>query len=457
MLSYFFNPRTVAIIGASHTPDKIGYTILDDFMKGNFKGKIYPVNPDTTPILGLKVYKSVKGIPERIDQAVIAVPASFVPKVLKECVEKQVKAVIIISAGFSETGKDGRLLEEKCKKIIEGSGTRVIGPNCIGVYDSSSDVDTLFLSEERMGRPPKGNIAFVSQSGAVGSTILDWLAEEKIGISKFISYGNAIDVNELELIEFLAEDVKTKVIAVYLEGIKSDGSKFISSMKKISRKKPIIILKAGKSEKGNKAVISHTGSLAGSAKIYSSVFRQTGIIEASNWEELFDFAIAFSTQPIPKSNKVAIITDGGGFGVLATDECERQHLQLTEPNESMKDRLRKKIPPYVILHNPIDLTGDATAERYKLVLEECLKSSEYDGVIAITLFQIPTLQENITDDIIELSKKYRKPILCCAKGGRFTEKLTKILEANGIPVYTTPESAVKAFSAMVRYSEFMSR
>jgi len=341
------------------------------------------------------------------------------------------------------------------RKTIKGSRTRVLGPNVIGIYDSSTNVDTLFLSRERMGRPKQGSISFISQSGAVGSTILDWLSEEKIGISKFISYGNAMDLNETDLIDFLGKDVKTKVIVVYLEGIKSEGKKFIETLKRVTKIKPVIILKSGKTEKGSKAVISHTGSLAGSAKIYSSVFKQTGVIEASSWEELFDFARAFS-QPAPKNNRVVIITDGGGFGVLATDECERQKLQLSEPSEKLKNSLKSKFPNYVILHNPIDLTGDATAERYRIALEECLRSSEYDGVIAIILFQVPTLEERITDILAEM-KKFNKPILCCATGGRFTRRLSEILESKGIPVYPSPERAVKAFNSLVKYSNWVKK
>ena len=390
MLEQFFSPKSVAIIGASHTPGKIGYSILENFVRGDFGGKVYPVNPDTTPIFNLAVYPSVKKIPDEVDLAVIAVKAEIVPKVLKKCVEKKVKAVVIISGGFSETGGAGGRLEEKCKKIIEKKNIRVIGPNVVGVYDSSTAVDTLFLSRERMQRPSSGSISFISQSGAVGSTILDSFAEEKIGIAKFISYGNAMDVNEVDLLEFLANDQKTKTILIYLEGIKSEGKKFISTVKKITKKKPIIVLKAGKTEKGNKAVFSHTGSLAGSSKIYSSVFKQTGMIEADSLEDIFDSVKAFS-QPLPKSNSVAIVTDGGGFGVLATDEAERQNLQLSEPSNALKKKLKKSLPSYVILENPFDLTGDATTERYQLVIEECLKSKEYSGVIAITLFQVPTL------------------------------------------------------------------
>jgi len=450
-LDYFFNPKSVAIIGASHTPGKIGYAVLANFVGSGFQRKIYPVNPDTTPILGLKVYKSVLDIPDDLDLVVIVTPAQTVPDVLKECVKKKIEAIILISAGFSEIGEEGRILENKCKRIIEGKYTRIIGPNCIGIYDAYSHVDSLFLSRERCGRPKEGNIAFISQSGAIGSTILDWLTEENVGISKFISYGNAMDIDDCDLLEYLGDDEKTKVITFYLEGIEASGKKFFDIAKKVTSKKPIIVLKGGKTEKGLKAVFSHTGSMGGSEKIYSAAFKQTEIIEAHSWEELFDFARGFSTQPLPKGNRIAIVTDGGGFGVLATDEAERQNLQLPEPSEKIKKEMAKVLPAYATTHNPIDLTGDADANRYKVVIESCLKSDEFDGVISITLFQVPTLEKEVVDYIVELQKKYKKPLLVCSAGGKYTRELSDKLIQNGVPVYSTPERAVRTMAALVRY------
>jgi len=453
-LDYFFDPKSVAIIGASHTPGKIGYAILANFIGAGFERKIYPVNPDTKPILGLKVYKSVLDIPDDLDLVVVVVPAAIVPNVLKECVKKKIEAITIISAGFSEIGEEGKKLEIKCKKIIEGVYTRILGPNCVGIYDPYTNVDTLFLSRERCGRPKEGNISFISQSGAVGSTILDWLSEQNIGISKFISYGNAMDIDDCDLLEYLGDDKDSSVITAYLEGIEASGQKFMRIAKKVTKKKPIIILKAGGTETGMKAVFSHTGSMAGSEKIYSAAFKQTGIIEADSWEELFDFARAFSTQPLPKGKRIAIITDGGGFGVLATDEADRQGILLPEPSEKLKKEMRKVTPSYASLHNPIDLTGDADANRYKVTIEACLRSNEYDGVIAITLFQVPTLEKSVVDEVIKLHKKYKKPLLACAAGGKFTEELSEKLVKGGVPVYPTPERAVKAMKALVNYKQW---
>jgi len=456
-LDYFFNPKSVAIVGASHKTGKIGYAILANFLGAGFERKIYPVNPDTMPILGLDVYKSVLNINDDLDLVVVVVPAALVPDVLKECVKKKIEAIIIISAGFSETGEEGKKLETKCKRIIEGIYTRILGPNCIGIYDPYTHVDTLFLSRERCGRPKEGNIAFISQSGAVGSTILDWLKEEDVGISKFISYGNAMDIDDCDLLEYLGDDDKTKVITFYLEGIEASGQKFMRIAKKVTKKKPIIVLKSGRTEKGLKAVLSHTGSLGGSHRIYSAAFKQTGIIEANSWEELFDFARGFSTQPLPKGNRIAIITDGGGFGVLATDEADRQGLQLPEPSEKIKKEISGVMPAYAVLHNPIDLTGDANANRYKVVIESCLKSNEFDGVIAITLFQVPTLEKEVVDEIIKLHKKYDKPLIACAAGGKFTQELSRKLNEGGIPVFSTPERSVKTMAALIKYREWLNK
>ena len=457
-LKNFFDPLSVAVIGASHDTKKLGYIILENFVRENFHGFLFPVNPDTTPILNKEVYPSVKKIPEKVDLAVVVVPAPVVLKVVRECVEKKIPNVVVISGGFSEIGGNGIVLEQRLRKIVgDAKGrTRVVGPNCIGVFDPRTKIDTMFLSRERSRRPKAGNIAFISQSGAVGSTVLDWLAQEGIGISKFISYGNGIDVDETDLLEFLAEDKDTRVISVYLEGMKAEGKDFLAAMKKASAKKPVVVLKAGKTKKGTMAAASHTGSLAGSARIYSGAFRQAGVVEAANWEELFDFVKTFATQPLPKGGRLAIITDGGGFGVLATDEAERQRVQLPEPSLALKKKLQANMPSHVAIHNPMDLTGDADMQRYWYAMEETLGSKEYDGAVVISLMQVPTLEPKIVDALAEM-KKFGKPMLVCAVGSDFTQRVVKNIENNGIPVFPTPERAVKAFAIMRDYKKSLKK
>jgi len=446
----FFEPDSVAIIGASHTPGKIGYEILKNFVKGGYEGKIYPVNPNTEPILGLKVYSSIDKISRDLDLAVIATPANTVPDILQTCVDKKVKAVIVVAGGFSETGEKGAKLESKLKDIIKGSKTRLIGPNCLGVYDPISKVDTLFNPRERMGRPTAGEIGFISQSGSVAVTILDRMAEEKMGISKFISYENATDIDETDSIEYLGKNERTKIIVLFLEGVK-DGRKFIEVARRVSVKKPIVVLKGGKGEAGTRAVASHTGALAGSAKIYSGAFKQAGLVEANKWEDLFDFTKAFF-QPLPKGRRVAIVTNGGGFGVLATDACEAVGLELPELPKNIKQKMEGIVPSHIIIGNPLDLTGDSTTEWYEAAMDECLKSNKFDGLLLITILSTPRLSEGVTDSIIKM-KKYGKPIICCTIGGLFTINLVRILEAEGIPVYPTPERAAKAIATLVNYKE----
>jgi acetyl coenzyme A synthetase (ADP forming)-like protein len=452
-LNLFFEPKSVAIIGASHTAGKVGNVIAENFNSG-FSGKVFFVNPNTEPIFGKEVFSSVKKIQEKIDLAVIAVKSTLVPQVLEECASKKIPAAIIISSGFSEIGREGAILEERLKKIISKKKIRIIGPNVVGVYDSSTKIDTIFLPKKRLSRPPQGGIAFVTQSGAVGSTIMDWIADEGIGVSKFVSYGNAVDINETDLINFFGDDEKTKVVVCYMEGLKSDGRKFVDVAKKVVSKKPVVILKAGKTEKGSKAVASHTGSIAGSAKIYSAVFKQFGITEANDWEELFDFAKGFAMQPLPKGNKLLIVTNGGGFGVLAVDEAEKQNLEIKEVPEHARKVLHEKLVSYASIHNPMDLTAEANASAYETVFGETMK--DFDGVIAIALFQVPALEENIVDVLISM-QKLGKPILCCAAGGNFTRLMSERLESHGVPVYPTPGRAVKTFATMLSYSKFLQK
>jgi acetyl coenzyme A synthetase (ADP forming)-like protein len=446
-MDMLFSPKSVAVIGASSTKGKIGHAIMENFVKGKFRGIAYPINPKVKSILGQKAYPSILNIPGPVDLAVIAIPAKFVPPALKECVQKKVKATVIVSSGFSEIGGVGIAREKLCESIIAGSGMRVLGPNCIGVLDAKTGTDTLFLSMDRLGRPKPGRISFISQSGAVGSTILDWLSAEEIGISKFIAYENGMDIDEADSIEYLDNDPETKVIALYIEGVKN-GENFIRAARRA--KKPIIVLKGGRTKFGSKAAFSHTGRLAGSSAVYSGIFRQCGIIEVDSWRELFNLAKGFAFQQRPKGKRLAIVTDGGGFGVLAADVAEREGLLLPQTSEEMKSLFRKSFPAYATLDNPIDITGDTNAERYKIAIEACLKSNRYDGVLAITLFQVPTLEENIVDVVAALSEKYPKPILCCAAGGEFTRNLAMKLEAKNVPVYQTPKEAIEVFSAMAR-------
>lgn len=455
-LDPFFNPKSVAIIGASRNPSKIGHIVLKNFVEDGFAGKIFPVNPEADQVLNLKSYPSVKAVPDELDLAVILTPAKTVAEILKECGEKKVKAVSIITSGFKEIGPQGAKLESQIEQIIQKYKLNVIGPNCLGVFDTNSQVDMLFLPAYRLGRPQKGPIAFVTQSGAFGSVILDWAAQEGFGISKFISYGNAIDVDETDLLEYLGTDIETKVITMYIEGAHR-ARDLIEVGKKVSKLKPILCLKAGSSKRGMKATQSHTGSLAGSDEIYSAAFKQAGIIRVQTTEEMFDYARALATQPLMKGNRIAIITDGGGFGVMATDYAEQQNLIVEEISAQTKKRMQKCALPYATLGNPIDLTGSATGGMYKCAIEACMEDKNIDGILTILLFQPPNIESDVVSHLLGIKSKYQKPMLVCSAGGNYTQLHRDILERSGIPTYPTPDRAIKSLAILNKYAQIKAK
>ena len=449
-LNKFFNPSSIAVIGASRTPGKIGHTILEN-LKFSFKDKIFPINPNAGEILGLTTYSSVLDIEDPIDLAVIAVPAEMVKDVLLECKKKKIGAAVIISSGFSEIGKEERVLE--LKEILKNGKMRVIGPNCIGVY--KKDLDMVFFPRNRLKRPPNGSISFITQSGAFGSILMDIMAHNGVGVAKFISIGNKLDVNEIDLIAYLEKDLATRCIAIYMESV-SDGKEFIKTAQRVTKTKPIVAFKAGKTEKGNEAVASHTGSLAGSSKVYSAAFKQAGIIEANTSEEIFDFAKVLSNQPILKDNKIAIVTDGGGFGIVAADAAIKNGLELPELEEKTLKQLKKVLPDYGIAKNPVDLTGDANVERYQKALEAVLNDKNVSGVVVIALMQIPTLSDEIIH-VLRNCKTIGKPITVCSAGGDYVLGINRKLEKFGIPVYPSPERAVKAMKILYEYGKIVKR
>lgn len=447
-LKAFFEPEAVAVIGASKDPNKIGYCIFKSFVD-NFKGPVYPVNPNAAVILKKICYPDVTEIPKPVDLAVIAVPAEKVPKVIESCVKKKIRAAVIISAGFGEAGKKD--LEEKVLKAAKGK-IRIIGPNCLGIYDTFSKVDTLFLPQPKLGRPKQGGIGFISQSGAVGSVILDYLASEGRGISKFISYGNAIDVNENDLLDYLSEDESTKVICFYLEGAK-DGRKMMEIAKRTVKKKPILVIKGGKTKEGTRAVSTHTGALAGNDDVYDAAFKQCGMIQVENVKDMFYFADALSTQPIPKGARVQIITNGGGYGVLSTDALIKEGLTSAEMTEKTKKKLKELMPNYAIISNPLDLTGDANMKRYEIALDAVGQDPNVDAVLCVTLFQTVSLEPEVVRVVRAFANKHLKPIVVCSGGGEYAQKLMKEMEEGAVPVFDSPDVAAKALKCLANYAE----
>ncbi len=452
-LAPLFNPKSIAVIGASRYPGEPGHVILRNLLE-EYKGRVWPVNPKAENIFGKKCYKSVLDVPGRPDLAVVVVPAPIVPKVLEECGKKRVRTAIIISGGFKEVGN--LELEKRVLKTLQKYKMRGLGVNCIGIYDPYSRVDTIFNPKYKLERPGRGKIAFMSQSGAVGTVIIDWMAMKGYNVSKFISYGNATDIDEADLIQFLGKDNKTSVICAFFEGVK-EGRKFFQTAQKLSKTKPIIALKGGITEAGARAVSSHTGSLAGSSEVYGAVFKQSGIIQADDIEELFDFARLLSTQPLPKGKRVQIITDGGGFGVLTVDWIIKYGLELAKMSPTRVKTLKKSLPPFFVVKNPIDLTGSATKEHYALALQEALADPNVDMVALIALFQLPALTPDMVDVVLEVASKSQKPIIVIAAGGRYTEVLKKSLEKGGVPCFSYPERAVKSMQVLYSYAKYKNK
>jgi acyl-CoA synthetase (NDP forming) len=365
---------------------------------------------------------------------------------------KGVKAVIIISGGFKETGPEGLRLENQIVEIAHRAGIRIIGPNCVGVYDTNTGVDTTFLPASRMGRPEKGYISFISQSGAFAAAILDWTEMEGLGVSRVISFGNKCDINEIDLIKFLGQDPETRVIVEYLEGLTpSTGRSYLQAAKTVTSKKPIIVVKSGRSVRGSAAAASHTGALAGDAKLYDFAFQQAGILVAKDFEDAFDMAKTLATQPPANGNRILIVTDAGGAGVMAVDACSTLGLEVPEPPDKLRNELARHFPSYCSVHNPIDLTGDTDAERYQTALELSLETPNYDAAIVIVMLQIPLLDLDIVDRLSSIARTYKKPIVACTAGGRFTLKGARLLEQAGIPTLPSPRRAAQAVWSLVEF------
>ncbi|MEM3702991.1 MAG: CoA-binding protein [Candidatus Bathyarchaeia archaeon] len=473
-LDAFFNPKSVAVVGATRKVNKAGHVIFKNFVenkrRGIFKGEIYPVNPHEDYILGFQCFPKLTKIPGELELVVIVVPAEVVPEIMEYAAAKKVKAVVIISSGFGEIGNHE--LEMKVVEIAKKAGIRILGPNCLGVYDSKTGVDMLFLPETKVlitgeevvatPRPMMGNIAIVTQSGAFGVAALDYLAGRQIGVSKFVSFGNKSDVDEAEMLHYLLYDDETKVILLYVEDIKN-GRAFIEAASKVTKKKPVIALKAGRTEAGARAAASHTGAIAGSDQIYAAAFAQTGILRVRDMEEFFDAAKALAMQPPAAGKNVAIITDAGGPGILAADECESQGLIVKRfSNETLKkfENLKRegKLPKFATNLNPVDITGSATSEMFEYAADIVFQDPEIHGIILLGLHHTPALQEDYIDRVAKVADNYDKPIVACDIGETEMALHTRArLDKLGIPAYPSPEGAARAMSALVKYGLYLKK
>lgn len=454
MLKALLYPKGIAVVGASRTPGKIGYTILKNLVDYGYKGGIYPVNPHANEILGLKAYPRVTAIPDEVDVAVIAVPAQSVPEAVEDCGKKGVKVAVVISSGFSEVGNVE--LEERVVKIAREYGVRILGPNIFGYAYTPSNVNATFGPLEIA----KGNIAFITQSGALGIALMGWTIMHEIGLSALFSIGNMSDIDVIELSELLAEDEHTKVITIYLEGLKPGmGREFIDRMSKVTCKKPVITIKAGRTQRGMKAVASHTGSLAGSDALYEAAFKQAGVIRAYTVEEMFDIARAFALQPLPRGENTVIITNGGGAGVLATDAAELNNVKLLEPSQQLLEAFKQTMPWFGSPRNPVDLTGQAVVDNYIKALKVAVESPEVDNIVVLYCRTAILDPIELATAIAEFYKETRpgKTIVASFIGGEDVYQALRILNRHGIPAYPSPERAVLALSKMMWYARYLAR
>ncbi len=456
-LDLFFSAKTVAIYGASASPNSVGQAIVQNFIKPHYTGKVYAVNPKYDNVLGIPCYPTLQDIPDQIDMVVVAVPARYAPMVFDDIAKKGIRAAIVISGGFSETGERGTELENEIVAIGRQNGIRIIGPNCVGVIDTHTHVDTFFLPEHRCGRPRASNVAnisLVSQSGAFAAAISDWTSELGLGISKLISLGNKCDVDDDDLLCFLGEDTSTQVICYYTEGYDpGKGRSFFETAQNVTKNKPVLVVKSGRSARAMEAAISHTGSLAGSDNVADAAYHQSGIIRAQNFEEMFDMAKALALQPPAKGNRVLMITNGGGLGVMTTDALDALDLAMPHPSQELDKRLAERLPSYCAWGNPCDVVGDSDSNRYDVVFDEAIKSEEYDIFVVGMLLQTPTLGMEITNVISNWQRQSGKPFIVVSQGGAFTRKAGEIMELMGVPTYATGEKGALAAWALARYGE----
>ena len=446
MLDTLFYPKAVAVIGASKDSQKVGFSVLNNLKRFGYQGEIFPVNPKTDEILGLKAYKNIAEIGSPVDLAVLAIPAPLVPAALRECVGKGIRSAVIITAGFKEAGSAGIVLEEELKSIARSSDIRILGPNCLGIINTFNDLNATFAA----GMLPKGRLAFFSQSGALGIAILDWAIGNKVGFSKFISLGNKVDLNETDFIEYFVQDDETDIILGYIEDV-VDGKRFLDTAKKASRIKPVILMKSGGTQAGARAASSHTGALAGSENAFNAAFKQCGVIRAEGIEDLFETAKAFNSKKIPKGNKMLIVTNAGGPGIIAADTAEKLGISLPQLTRETIHILASLLPKNASLYNPIDIIGDATSNRYLTVFDNSMADPNIDGFLVILTPQSTINVEDTARAVIGASKLTEKTFITSFMGEERVKSAVDLLKSSSIPNFSYPEPAVKAFKKLYDY------
>lgn len=457
-LDALFRPRAVAVIGASSREGSVGRALFANVLFGGFTGTVFPVNMRQRSVLGVKCYESVRDIPDEVDLAILIVPAVSVPAVLAECGQKNVRAAVVISAGFKELGPTGAQLEQAVRERAHSLGIRLVGPNCFGIINGSPGIRLNATFGRAM--PAFGNIALVSQSGAIGVNALEYAIAEEVGLSKFVSIGNKADVNECDLLAYLRDDPETDVIMFYLEDLVAPG-RFMQIARETTshpqHPKPILAIKAGRTREGAKAASSHTGALAGSDAAYDAFFAQARILRVDTINELFAKAAALAYQPVPRGRRVAILTNAGGVGIMATDACVRNGLQLADFSESTRTELKRRLPPTAAISNPVDVIGDADMERYRTALEILVRDENVDGLIPIWTPTLMAESSEVAGAIADVGQQSTKPILACVQTMTNSEEVRRQLLRDRIPHYLFPENAARALAAMAEFSEWSRR
>ena len=446
-MEQFFSPKSIAVIGASDKPDSIGHTLVQNLIDGGYDGTILPVNPHLEEVHGLKAYRAITDAPPFTDLAIVAVPIAMTPEVVRQCVRAGTRGVIIIAAGGRELGEEGRLVEEQISGAFEGSGLRIIGPNCLGVIRPARKLNASFIP----GMPAHGIIGFISQSGAIGTASLDRAAMGNVGFSHFISIGSMLDVDFGDMIDYLGNDGNVKAILIYMENL-TNTRKFMSAARAVSRIKPIIVLKAGKSEAGARAATTHIGAMVGEDAVYDAAFKRAGIVRVPTLARLFDCSELMAKQPRPAGSRLAIITNGGGPGIMAADTLAEYNLEPAPIPDDIMAQLDEILPPHWSRNNPIDILGNATLERFTRAMEICLASREFDGVLIIMVSEPHIRPEEVAEALAGLVKRKRFPVFASWMGGSRMAAANDILNRANIPTYETPERAVRAFLYMVEYT-----
>ena len=450
-MDLFFNAESVALIGASPEPSKIGNSVMESLVKHDYKGKVYPVNAKGySEIMGVKAYKNLLDIKDPIDVVIVTVDLKFVPDLLTECGKKNIHNMVIISGGGKELGGERAAIEKRIQDLSRELNIRIIGPNCIGIFNGENRLDCAFQGHLRMLRPKQGNVAFLSQSGTVGIAFME--TSDAFGLSKMISYGNRSDVDEADMIHYLAQDPNTNVIGLYVEGL-GDGRKFMNAAKDVIKQyqKPIVVFKNGRSTKGAKQAASHTGSLGGSFAVISGAFEQTGIISLDSYEELTSALKALTWQPVPKGNKIAMVTNGAGPIIAAIDNFERLNLELAQLSDQTIKSFKEHYPATYVIGNPCDVTGSASADDYRFAIQSFLDDPNVDIVMPWFVFQDDPLEEKIVDILADFQKQKKKPILVGAMGGPFTEEISKKIEEFNIPVYHSVITWITAAGTLAKW------